>query len=96
MNKERFRFKCLTDTLNYLNSNKIQQQQQNHSYYSSLTQFKREEIICDILRLINNLINQVKQAHERIRIRYEFIGLKIMDFLIIKFKLILLKKYIEN
>ena len=80
MYKERFRFKCLTDTLHYLNLNKIQQQQQNQSYYSSLTQLKREEFIYDILKLINNLINEVKQAHERIRIRYEFICLKIMDF----------------
>ena len=63
-----------------MNLNKIQQQQQNQSYYSSLTQLKREEFIYDILKLINNLINEVKQAHERIRIRYEFIGLKIMDF----------------
>ena len=41
---------------------------------------KREEYISDILKLINSLINESKQVHERIRIRYEFIGLKLMDF----------------
>ena len=38
-----------------------------------------KKLMLEILTLINNLIYGSKKVHERIRIRYEFIGLKLND-----------------
>lgn len=74
--KERYKFKCITEKLkNILNRAKLDVDDDAASD-ESLT---HEKSILQLLILINNLINETKHVHERIRIRYEFIGLNLND-----------------
>ena len=53
---------------------------QKHSgFFDSLDPSEKEKFVLDLLTLINNLILACQKVSERIRIRYEFIGLKLME-----------------
>ena len=41
-----------------------------------------DDLLLELLVLINNLINEAKKLNERIRIRHQFIGLKLNDLFI--------------
>ena len=49
------------------------------NYYLQLKDAEKDIYIYDILRLINNLIQEPKEIQKRIRIRHEFISLKLLD-----------------
>ena len=71
LSNERHRFKCVIDTIRFAIA--------NSANADSKSIANNEKMIINCLMFINNLINQTKLLHERIRIRYEFLGLKLDD-----------------
>jgi hypothetical protein len=47
-----------------------------------LKNIDNDDLLLELLVLINNLINEAKKLNERIRIRHQFIGLKLYDLFI--------------
>lgn len=76
INNERYRFKIIIDSiLNCLNATSTSTQAKLTT--SEIATYEKH--ILNALIFVNNIINEAKSLHERIRIRYEFLGLKLND-----------------
>jgi hypothetical protein len=76
ISNERYRFKVIVDfILTCLNATSTQAKLAANEISTY------EKHILNALILVNDIINEAKSLHERIRIRYEFLGLKLNDVL---------------
>ena len=74
------RFKCITQSLHLLCKNTFpSRDEMSSNYYVDLDFASKEVYVCDLLKLINNLIKETKAIPDRMRIRYEFINMKLIE-----------------
>ena len=79
LKNERYKFKCITDAILHLVNKTRSSTDQLNKCHQDKDSNNTEKNILELLCLVNNLINASTKVNERIRIRYEFIGLKLNE-----------------